>query len=265
MKVVLRILERLWLPVVLIAVWWVVSENAKSVFFPPLSRIMEVMVKDFQSGVLGAHVMASVGNLFAGLGIAIVVGIVVGIILGETPKLRETVDPLIHFFRAVPQSALVPLIIGAMGMGSAPKVFTIAFACVWPIILNTIDGVRSVEPGVRQMSLAYRVPARLHFTRVLLPSSLPQIVAGVRVALPIAVVVMVVSELFAAEQGIGFYILQSSSLFLLAQAWAGAILVGVLGYALSELFNLFERRLLAWHYRSNNPTAARSATTSKRK
>lgn len=265
MTPVLRVVERLWLPALLIVLWWVLSAGTTSIFFPPLETIVQVAIKDFQSGVLVTHVLASITNLFVGLAIAIVLGIVLGIVIGESPWLRETVDPFIHFFRAVPQSALVPLIIGAMGIGAAPKIFTIAFACVWPIILNTIDGVRSVEPGVRQMSRAYRIPPMLHFTRVILPSALPQIVAGVRVALPIGVVVMVVSELFAAEQGIGYYILQSSSVFLLAQAWAGAILVGILGYALSEIFNLFEHRLLRWHYRSNNPTAAQAAKSSKRK
>ena len=261
MTIVLRIAERIWLPIVLVALWWVLSANSTSIFFPPLSKIMEAMVTDLTTGTLLRDIGVSLTNLFAGLGIAIVIGVVVGVLLGELPRVRETVDPLIHFFRAVPQTALVPLVIGAMGIGAAPKIATIAFACVWPIILNSIDGVRNVEPAVRSLSQAYRIPPLLHFGKVIIPSALPQIVAGVRVALPIAVVVMVVSELFAAEEGIGYYILRSSSVFQLPQTWAGAILVGVLGYVLSELFNVLEKRLLRWHYRSMNPTQTKSLST----
>ncbi|PWB97663.1 ABC transporter permease [Salinibacterium hongtaonis] len=265
MTVMLRIIERLWLPFALVVLWWVVSANSSSVFFPPLSKIMEAMVVDLTEGTLLHDLGVSVTNLFGGLAIAVVVGVTVGVLLGELPRVRETVDPLIHFFRAVPQTALVPLVIGAMGVGVAPKIATIAFACVWPIMLNSIDGVRAVEPAVRSMSQAYRIPPLLHFGRVILPSSLPQIVAGVRVALPIGVVVMVVSELFAAEEGIGHYILSSSSVFQLPQTWAGALLVGVLGYVLSELFAVLERRLLRWHHRSTNPSQARVPTTKRRK
>lgn len=263
MTIMLRVVERLWLPIVLIALWWVLSAGSTSIFFPPLSKIMHAMVTDLTSGTLLRDVGVSITNLFGGLAIAVVVGIAVGVLLGELPRVRETVDPLIHFFRAVPQTALVPLVIGAMGIGAAPKIATIAFACVWPIMLNSIDGVRGVDPAVRSMSQAYRIPPLLHFGRVILPSALPQIVAGVRVALPIGVVVMVVSELFAAEEGIGYYILKSSSVFQLPQTWAGAVLVGVLGYVLSELFNLLEKRLLRWHHRSTNPGTSRTTTTQK--
>jgi sulfonate transport system permease protein len=178
------------------------------------------------------------------------VGIAGGLILGETKRLREIVDPVIHFFRSVPQAALVPLIIGAFGIGQGPKIYTIAFACMWPVLLNTIDGVLGVEPTVRKFSKVYRIPRGLHFRRVVLPAALPQIVAGVRVALPIGITVMVVSELFASNKGLGFYILNSSATFQVPETWAGALLVGVIGYILSLLFVVVERRILGWYFKS---------------
>lgn len=150
----------------------------------------------------------------------------------------------------MPQSALVPLIIGAFGLGSAPKIYAVAFACVWPILLNTIDGSLGVEVGVRRVSRVFGIPRSLYYRRVVLPGAMPQIVAGIRVALPIGIVVMVVSELFASNVGLGFYILNSSSTFKIPETWGGALLVGVIGYILVLGFSLIEKRVLSWYYRS---------------
>lgn len=241
---------RLWLPVALVTVWWFVSANSTNVFVPPLSRIVEVVLRDFSNGILWEAMGVSLSNLAIGMVIASVVGIVLGLIIGETERLRLILDPYIHFFRSVPQSALVPLIIGAFGIGSQPKIYAVAFACVWPILLNTIDGTRGVEVGVRRVAKVFGIPRMLYYRRVVLPGAMPQIVAGVRVALPIGIVVMVVSELFASNVGLGFYILNSSSTFKIAETWGGALLVGVIGYILVTLFAVLERRLLSWYFRS---------------
>jgi len=245
-----NVLWWLWLPVVLIAVWWFASAGSTNLFIPPLSRIVEVVVRDFANGTLLVAMGVSLSNLAIGLAIAIVVGVVLGLLIGETKRLRLILDPFIHFIRSVPQSALVPLIIGAFGIGSEPKIYAVAFACVWPILLNTIDGSLGVEVGARRMSRVFGVPRMLYYRRVVLPGAMPQIVAGVRVALPIGIVVMVVSELFASNVGLGFYILNSSSTFKIPETWGGALLVGVIGYILVLLFSLIERRLLDWYFKS---------------
>lgn len=241
---------RLWLPIVLVIIWWFASANSTNVFVPPLSRIIEVVIRDFSNGILWEAMAVSLSNLALGMVIATVVGVVLGLIIGETTRLRLILDPYIHFLRSVPQSALVPLIIGAFGIGSGPKIYAVAFACVWPILLNTIDGTRGVEVGVRRVAKVFGIPRMLYYRRVVLPGAMPQIVAGVRVALPIGIVVMVVSELFASNVGLGFYILNSSSTFKIAETWAGALLVGVIGYILVTLFAILERRLLSWYFRS---------------
>ncbi|WP_460774657.1 ABC transporter permease [Microbacterium sp. GXF7504] len=250
MKIVSNLVWGLWLPIVLIAVWWFVSAGSTNLFIPPLSRIVEVTVRDIANGTLVVAAGTSLLNLAIGLLIAIVVGVAVGLILGETQRLRLILDPYIHFFRSVPQSALVPLIIGALGIGSLPKIYAVAFACVWPILLNTIDGTRGVEVGVRRVSKVFGIPRMLYYRRVVLPGAMPQIVAGIRVALPIGIVVMVVSELFASNIGLGFYILNSSSTFKIPETWGGALLVGVIGYILVMLFAVAEKRLLSWYFRS---------------
>ncbi|SLK14213.1 ABC transporter permease [Arthrobacter sp. P2b] len=249
-QLALNVLERTWLIVVVFTVWWAVSAGSSNVFIPSLESILVSLGRDLSNGVIASGATYSLTNLAAGLLIAVAVGIIVGLILGETKRLREIVDPVIHFFRSVPQAALVPLIIGAFGIGQGPKIYTIAFACMWPVLLNTIDGVLGVEPTIRKFSKVYRIPRGLHFRKVVLPAALPQIVAGVRVALPIGITVMVVSELFAANKGLGFYILNSSATFMVPETWAGALLVGVIGYILSLLFVVLERRILSWYFKS---------------
>lgn len=249
-QMALNVLQRAWLIVVVFAIWWIASADSTNVFIPSLESILTSLGRDLFNGVIAEGAAYSLGNLAAGLLIAVAVGIIGGLILGETKRLREIVDPVIHFFRSVPQAALVPLIIGAFGIGQGPKIYTIAFACMWPVLLNTIDGVLGVEPTIRKFSRVYRIPRGLHFRKVVLPAALPQIVAGVRVALPIGITVMVVSELFAANKGLGFYILNSSATFMVPETWAGALLVGVIGYILSLLFVVLERRILSWYFKS---------------
>ena len=249
-QMALNVLQRTWLIVVVFAIWWIATANSTNVFIPSLESILVSLGRDLSNGVIASGAAYSLGNLAAGLLIAVAVGIIGGLILGETKRLREIVDPVIHFFRSVPQAALVPLIIGAFGIGQGPKIYTIAFACMWPVLLNTIDGVLGVEPTIRKFSKVYRIPRGLHFRKVVLPAALPQIVAGVRVALPIGITVMVVSELFAANKGLGFYILNSSATFMVPETWAGALLVGVIGYILSLLFVVLERRILSWYFKS---------------
>lgn len=244
------IIQGSWLIVVVAAAWWFETAKSANFFIPPLQTILQALMRDLGNGVIAAGAAYSLGNLFGGLAIAIVVGIALGILLGEAKWLRDVVDPIIHFFRSIPQAALVPLIIGTFGIGQGPKVGTIAFACMWPVLLNTIDGVLGVEPTVRKFARVYRIPRGLYFRRVVLPAALPQIMAGIRVALPIGITVMVVSEMFASTEGLGFYILNSSATFQVPETWAGALLVGVVGYILSMLFVLVERRVLRWYHAS---------------
>lgn len=242
------LVEAAWLPVLLFALWWWASAGSQSIYFPPLSRIVALTWADFAHGPLGGFILFSLGNLAAGLAIAAAIGIGFGLVLGWSPTANRLVDPLLQFFRAMPKAALVPLFIGALGIGALPKIYSIALGCVWPILLNTIDGVRGQEPGHLDMARAYRIPVGLRLWRVVLPAAAPQIVAGVRVALSIGVVVMVVSEIYGSQQGMGYYVLNASRAFDVPQTWGGTLLIGLIGYALSTSFVAAERWFLHWHF-----------------
>ncbi|TJY69652.1 ABC transporter permease [Arthrobacter sp. CAU 1506] len=245
-----RLLEQVWLVAVLAAAWWFLSANSTSVYFPPLSKIMQSLVSGFTTGTMMRDVVFSLSNILIGIAVATVLGVAVGILIGELERLRQVLDPFLQFVRSVPQSALIPIVIGALGIGQAPKIYMIAFACFWPVLLNTIDGVRSIAPEVRDMAKSYRIPTTLRIRRIVLPAALPQIVAGVRVSLAVGVVIMVVSEIFSAVAGIGHYINMAGSSFDISGAWAGTLLVGALGYLLSVSFILFEKGTLRWYFDS---------------
>jgi sulfonate transport system permease protein len=245
-----RVAEQLWLPVLLAAAWWFWSADSTSLYFPPLSRIWDALLSGFTDGTMLADLSYSLVNIVVGLAVGTLVAIVVGLVIGQVERLREVLDPLLQFVRSVPQSALIPIVIGALGIGQAPKIYMIGFACFWPVLLNTIDGVRSITPEVWAMARAYRIPAVLRLRKVVLPAALPQIVAGVRVSLAVGVVVMVVSEIFSSLKGLGHSIHMAGSVFDVPTAWAGTLLVGVLGYVLSIVFILFEKVILRWYFES---------------
>jgi ABC-type nitrate/sulfonate/bicarbonate transport system permease component len=132
-------------------------------------------------------------------------------------------------------------------VGNSMKVFIIAFVCVWPILLNTIDGVRGIDPTLADTTRVYGVPSGDRVWRVMLPAASPQIFAGMRTSLSLALILMVISEMVASTNGIGYFVLQSQRTFAIPEMWSGILLLGILGYVLNGIFALIERRVLRWH------------------
>ena len=240
-----------WLPIVLVGCWWVLSSGSTNFYFPSLEKIFSVMMRDFANGLLWKHMLASLGNMAMGLIIATVLGVGFGLVIGELRSVREATGPFLNFVRAIPPAAIVPIVIVAMGVGAEPKVFIIAFACVWPILLNTIDGVKGMNPQLMETARAFQVPFVLRNRKVLFMAALPQIMAGLRISLAVSLVLMVISEFVGASEGLGFYIREKKESFAMAEAWSGTILTGVLGFLLSSVFLWFERWTLAWYFQSD--------------
>ncbi len=242
-----RVLVVLGLPAVLVALWWVASERAKSFFFPPLSEILEVFVPTWFEGRITGDVIPSLGRLLAGYGIALVGGIALGVAIGLSRGLRAFSEPVLEFFRAIPPPVLVPILMLFLGIGTPMKIVVIAAGAIWPILLNTVEGVRAVDEVLLDTATVYRLgPVRRLRTLVLRGAS-PQIVTGARQALSIAIILMVISEMFAANNGLGFTIVSFQRSFALPQMWTGIILLGLVGVALSLIFRLVERPVLYWY------------------
>lgn len=173
--------------------------------------------------------------------------VVLGLVLGMVRPLGDAVSPVVEFLRSVPGVALLPLGLLILGLGDAMKISLIAYGALWPILLATVDGVRGVDATVRDVARSYRLPAHLRITRIVLPAASPQIIAGMRTSLSIAVTVIVFSEMIGSTEGIGYAILEAQRSFAIPEMWAGMVLLGLLGYLLNLAFRLVERQVLRRH------------------
>ena len=234
-------------PVLVIAVIWVWSAGSNVYYFPPLKDVLTTFKDTWLFDRVGSDVVPSLVRLFIGYFVAVAVGVGGGIALGLSPVLRRATAPIVEFLRAVPAPALLPFALLVLGVGNDSKIFVIAFVCLWPILLNAVDGVAGVDPTLVDTGRVYRIPAGDRLRHVVLPAAAPQIFAGMRTSLSLALILMVISEMVASSNGIGYFVLQSQRSFAIPEMWSGIILLGILGYAFNAVFLLLERRALAWH------------------
>ncbi len=156
--------------------------------------------------------------------------------------------PHIEVWRAMPPPALLPISIVLLhSIGNTQKVAFIAFFCLFPVLLNTIDGVRGVDRTLLETARSYGISGFARIRHVVLPAASPQIFAGMRTSMALAVITMVLSEYFSSTNGVGYVLLISKNTFQLGPMWAAIVLIGLLGYLANAAFVLVERHVLAWH------------------
>ena len=237
-------------PVLIVVLWWVLSADNTSPFYPSLETILTNFRETWLFAHVGSDVVPSLERFVVGYLLAVVLGIGLGVLFGRLRTVDLAFQPSVQFARSIPATGLVPVSIALMGIGNAPKIWLIAFVCVFPILLNTIDGVRGIERGLEDVGRTFRLSRRQRIFQIQLPSAAPQIFAGMRIALAIAFIMMIVTEMVGATSGIGFVTLNAQQSFQVPLMWSGMILLGVLGAFLNFLFLLVERRVLRWHYQS---------------
>ncbi|GAB3445741.1 ABC transporter permease [Streptomonospora sediminis] len=238
---------RLLVPALLVLLWWTTSAGSPSPVYPPLSEVALSFRETWLFAQAGSDAVPSLVRLAAGLLIAAVAGVAAGAALGRNRLLARALNPALQFCRSVPGTALVPVSVVLLGIGDSAKIAVIAFVCVFPVLLNTADAVRGIDPQLDDTARSYRLTPTQRLAFVLLPAAGPQIFAGIRTALGIGFIMMVVTELYAATNGIGFVTLSARNSFDVPQMWAGTVLLGLLGVAVSALFLLLQRRVLRWH------------------
>jgi ABC-type nitrate/sulfonate/bicarbonate transport system permease component len=234
-------------PVVIVVLWWVWSSSAEQVFFPPLARILESFRDTWLVAQAGNDMVPSLRRLAVGYVVAVTAGVALGTLLGLSQSAKQAASPIVEFLRAIPPPALLPFGILVLGIGDLMKVLMIAVVCLWPVLLNTIDGVAGVDPTLRDTSRAYGLPLFSRLVYVVLPAASPQIFAGARTGLSLSIIMMVISEMVASTNGIGYHILEAQQTFRIADMWSGILMLGVLGYLLNTLLVMVERRVLRWH------------------
>jgi ABC-type nitrate/sulfonate/bicarbonate transport system permease component len=168
--------------------------------------------------------------------------------MGYVRFFYNLLEPITEVLRPIPSPAYLPIMILFLGIDDEMKIFMIAFATVFPVLLNTYSGVRSVDPIQLQTARTFGVSGRKLLLQVVLPASAPFIFTGMRISLAVALIVMVISEMVAASSGIGYFILSAQRGFKIRDMFAGVLTLAMLGYVLNRLFLLIENRVLAWHY-----------------
>lgn len=243
------VLFTLGLPVLLVVVWWI-STLANDSFFVPTPR---ELVEKFWSTWIGPRiwldVLPSVLRFAVGAAIAIVGGILLGLLVGLSRNLRALTEPVFEFFRALPPPVLIPVLMLIFGPTDWMKVFIIVLAAIWPVLLNTVEGVRAADSVQSDTSRSYGITGFNRVRYQVLPAATPQIFTGIRQSLPIGLMLMIISEMFASTSGLGFSVIQFQRSFAIPEMWSGILVLGLLGYLVAVIFRFVERRVLRWYHR----------------
>ncbi|MDB5998774.1 MAG: ABC-type nitrate/sulfonate/bicarbonate transport system, permease component [Rhizobacter sp.] len=243
-----RAAVELALPLVLFVAVLVVSAIWSNFYFPPLAEVL----KRFDTLWLGhrfeSDVLPSLARLVGGYAIACIAGVGIGVPIGMFRPLRQAAEPVLEFFRAIPPPALIPVLVMLAGFGDTMKVAVIATGSIWPILLNTVEGVKGADSVLDETCRTYQIKGAGRLWHFVLPSAMPQIIVGMRVGLSIGIILMVISEMFAATNGLGAAIIVFQRSFEIPEMWSGVLMLGLFGFVLSALFRLFERRVLGWYY-----------------
>jgi ABC-type nitrate/sulfonate/bicarbonate transport system permease component len=235
----------------LLAVWEllphiVTMREGTKLFFAPPSQVAATLWNMFATGMIWAPLGVSAAGFAVGLGIAIVVGVPLGVVLGRSQTLNAMLDPFVTAFNATPRLVFLPLVLLWFGLGLWSKVVIVFFGAVFPLLINTYEGVRNADnvliTVVRSFGAREWDIARL----VIVPNALPYIIVGLRLAIGRAVLGVVVSEFFGSNEGLGVIMVQAASQYKVDIVFAGLILFTALSLVMTGLVKVLEHRLSSW-------------------
>lgn len=229
-----------------LAIWQVVSLLVHDPFFPTFTTALSSAVSLVTGESLHTDVVPSVVRVLIGFVIAGVLGTLVGAVLGTAHALASYVTPVLDFIRAVPFPLLLPLAIVIFGLGNTTIISLIVLGAVWPVLLNTFDAARAIDPLQRDVARVCQLPRWQEFFQITLPAVAPAIASGLRVALGLCLAVLVVAEMLGASSGLGHLIVSAEQDFDTPTTYAGVLVLGALGWIMDGLFLMLEKRLLRW-------------------
>jgi ABC-type nitrate/sulfonate/bicarbonate transport system permease component len=248
MRIVNHLIYALALPVALIFVWWLATIESINIFVPEPGPLAATFVEVWVGDRFFNDVLPSLTRMAVGLAAAVSLGVVLGVLIGSYRWLRSLTEPVLEFFRAIPPPVLIPVLMLVIGINDQMRIFVIIFGSVWPVLLNTVEGVRAVDPVLSETSRSYGIAGFARVRHLVLPSASPQIMAGVRQSLSIGLILMVISEMLASSSGLGFTIVQFQRSFAIPEMWSGIVMLGLVGVTMSFIFRRVEHRLLAWYH-----------------
>jgi NitT/TauT family transport system permease protein len=215
-------------------------------YVPPPSAIFSSLWTGLLNGDISSQIGITLSVYVRGLALSTSLAIIVGILMGTYKPVFDALKIIVEFMRPIPSVAMIPLAILFFGLGATMRISVITYAAFWPLLINTIYGVRAIDPQALDVARNFGITGAEALWRVTLPSALASIATGFRISATIALVVTITSELIAGNNGIGFYISQMEQANRLPPMYAAILLTGILGYLLNTLYFALEHRVVFW-------------------
>lgn len=235
-------------PLLLLLVWEVAGRfNLIDVrFFPPPSSIMHQVGVLLASGELVANTLASLRRLALGMLLGGIPALLLGLAMGVSRPLRAAIDPLISATYPIPKSAILPLVLLIFGLGEMSKVVMVALGAFYPIVINTLVGVVNLDRIYLDVGHNFRASRWQVFRTIALPGALPSIMAGIKLAAGMGLILIAISEMVASNDGIGFMIWNAWQVLTVDTMYVGLLVIAILGFVFSVILDEVERLLIPW-------------------
>ncbi len=232
----------------LILFWQFIADSrvVSPAFLPGPDRAWGALVRGVATGDLLTRWIATIERMIYGWLLASLVGIFLGAVIGSSERARAYIGPTLELMRPLPASAVVPLAIALLGLSASMVLAVIAFGALWPMLLATVHGFSIVETRLYEVRHALGLSRTAVIFKISLPSSMPDILAGMRLSLTVALILAVVGEMLASRDGLGSYIMLAARAFRSPELFAGVILLGVTGLVSAVLLGWFESWMLRW-------------------
>lgn len=239
--------------VAFLALWQIAPRAGlvDEVFLPPFSTVARAFVDLTASGEMWTHVSASLQRSLSGFAIALVIAVPLGIAIAWYRPVADLLNPILELFRNTAALALLPVFVLILGIGETSKVALVVYASVFPILLNTITGVRTVDPLLVKSAASLGLgPLRL-FQKVILPAAIPSIFTGLRMAAASSILVLLAAEMVGARAGLGYLITAAQQNFQIPNMYAGILAISLLGLVFNGVLVTLERRFSRWRVEAN--------------
>ncbi|CAN7480412.1 ABC transporter permease [Mesorhizobium amorphae] len=243
-----RLLSRYGILIAFLALWQVSSSAGwvNAAVLPPIDTIVAALWKGLAGGTLLDDIAISLQRAGIAFAAAVAVAIPLGLFMGQVRSVETALDPILQVFRQTSALALYPVFILLLGLGEASKVFVIFWATLFPLLLNTISGVKEVDPKLLEMARVYGATRLTVFRRVVLPGAVPSIFVGLRLSATTALLLLIASEMIGANKGIGFQVMNAQYNFQIPLMFAAIVILAGLGLIANQALVTLQRRLCRW-------------------
>jgi NitT/TauT family transport system permease protein len=238
----------LFIIIILLGIWelLIYTKIHSGLFFPAPSFIAHTLIKMIIKGELISHLAATLSRLLLGFAVGFVPGLVLGLLMGWSNRIKNMIDPVIASVHPIPKISVLPLIMIFFGIGETSKIVVVAIAAFFPMVINTMEGVRQIPPLYFEVAENYGANSLKMFKKVIIPGSLPLILAGIRLSLNNALLLTIAVELITAHKGLGALIWSAWETLRTEELYVGLVVTAILGIGINALLQRITKLFLPW-------------------